>query len=453
MEQKTCGGSKDNEKLAWWQLSLIGVGCIIGTGFFLGSSIAIQMTGPSVVFAFILASCGTYIVFEALAKMSAKDPQKGSFRSYAKKAYGRWAGFSSGWVYWCSEMLIIGSQLTAISLLSKFWFPQIPLWMFASVFAVCGLLVLFIGTKAFGKLETVFAVMKVAAIFMFIVIAVLALTGVINGDPKAGVPRSVNGFFPNGGIGFWSSLLFAFYAHGGIEVMGVMAINLRNKEDAPKSGKVMLGILGIIYVTALSLALLLIPWTAFQPDKSPFAMALLSYHLDFFPHVFNAAIIIAGFSTMSASLFSVTTILLTLSEEGDAPAIFSKQTKKKRKVPLPAVALTSVGLILSIISSLLLPKNVYEYVTTAAGLMLLYNWFFLLTLYHRLIEPTTGDKVKRVIGMILVFAAVSGTLFHQASRPGFFISLAFVTVIAVVVLILRKKWKKEETHHHSGQTS
>lgn len=235
--------------------------------------------------------------------------------------------------------------------------------------------------------------------------------------------------------------------------MGVMAINLRNKEDAPKSGKVMLGILGLIYVTALSLALLLIPWTAFQPDKSPFAMALLSYHLDFFPHVFNAAIIIAGFSTMSASLFSVTTILLTLSEEGDAPAIFSKQTKKKRKVPLPAVALTSVGLILSIISSLLLPKNVYEYVTTAAGLMLLYNWFFLLTLYHRLIEPTTGDKVKRVIGMILVFAAVSGTLFHQASRPGFFISLAFVTVIAVVVLILRKKWKKEETHHHSGQTS
>jgi L-asparagine transporter-like permease len=41
--------------------------------------------------------------------------------------------------------------------LSKFWFPAIPLWMFASGFAVCGLLVLFIGTKAFGKLESIFA--------------------------------------------------------------------------------------------------------------------------------------------------------------------------------------------------------------------------------------------------------------------------------------------------------
>lgn len=445
MEKNVCGGSTDKEKFAWWQLSLIGVGCIIGTGFFLGSSIAIQMTGPSVILAFLMASCGTYIVFQALAKMSAKDPQKGSFRSYAKKAYGRWAGFSSGWVYWCSEMLIIGSQLTAISLLSQFWFPHIPLWLFALGFAVCGLLVLFIGTKAFGKLASIFAVTKTAAIFMFIVIAVLAITGVIDGGPKEGLPRSVNAFFPNGGIGFWSSLLFAFYAHGGIEVMGVMAIHLRNKEDAPKSGKVMLGLLALIYVMALSLALLLIPWTTFEPDKSPFVVALATYNLDFFPHVFNGAIIIAGFSTMSASLFSVTTILLTLSEEGDAPAIFSKQTKKKLKVPLPAVALTSVGLILSIVSSLLLPDKVYEYITTAAGLMLLYNWFFILLFYHRLIKPSSGDKVKRVIGMILVFLAVSGTLFHPTSRPGFFISLGFITVIGVVVLFLRKRWKKEET--------
>ncbi|MER2060187.1 MAG: amino acid permease, partial [Niallia sp.] len=114
-------GDKDEvANLAWWQLSLIGVGCIIGTGFFLASSFAIKMTGPSVILAFIMAASATYIVFEALAKMSAKDPQKGSFRTYAKKAYGRWAGFSSGWVYWCSEILIIGSQLTAISILSRF---------------------------------------------------------------------------------------------------------------------------------------------------------------------------------------------------------------------------------------------------------------------------------------------------------------------------------------------
>jgi len=361
MGKKTSGSQDEAANLAWWQLSLIGVGCIIGTGFFLASSIAIKMTGPSVILAFIMAASATYIVFEALAKMSANDPQKGSFRTYAKKAYGRWAGFSSGWVYWCSEILIIGSQLTAISILSRFWFPNVKLWIFASIYAVCGLIVLFIGAKAFGKLESIYAVMKVAAIFMFIVIAILALSGVLEGGQKAGIPETVKEFFPNGLTGFWSALLFAFFAHGGIEVMGVMAIHLKNKEDAPKSGKVMLGLLGVIYVTALSLALLLIPFDKFRENKSPFVEALSGVNnIEFFPHVFTAAIIIAGFSTMSASLFSVTTILTTISEGGDAPKIFSKQTKKKFKMPLPAIALTAAGLVLSIVTSLLLPEKVYE---------------------------------------------------------------------------------------------
>ncbi len=210
MGKKKEDGEDEIASLAWWQLSLIGVGCIIGTGFFLASSIAIKMTGPSVILAFIMAASATYIVFEALAKMSADDPQKGSFRTYAKKAYGRWAGFSSGWVYWCSEILIIGSQLTAISLLSRFWFPDVKLWIFASIYAVCGLIVLFIGAKAFGKLESVYAVMKIAAIFMFIVIAILALTGVLEGNPKEGIPQSVNEFFPKGFIGFWSALILPF---------------------------------------------------------------------------------------------------------------------------------------------------------------------------------------------------------------------------------------------------
>ena len=448
MAKNTSGESKGEAQFAWWQLSLIGVGCIIGTGFFLASSIAIRMTGPSVILAFAIAATATYIVFEALAKMSAQDPQKGSFRTYAKKAYGRWAGFSSGWVYWCSEILIIGSQLTAISLLTKLWFPDVKLWIFALIYAICGLIVLFIGAKAFGKLETVYAVMKIAAIFMFIVIAILALTGVIDGNPKGNIPQTVDEFFPKGVLGFWSALLFAFYAHGGIEVMGVMAIHLKNKEDAPKSGKVMLGLLGVIYITALSLALLLIPFTSFKEDKSPFVVALADFaSIGFFSRVFTAAIIIAGFSTMSASLFSVTTILLTLSEEGDAPKFFSKQTLKKLQMPLPAIALTSTGLILSIVTSLLLPDKVYEYITTAAALMLLYNWIFILVMSPRLIKLTTGAKVKRVIGMIFVIAAVSGTLFHKTSRPGFFISLAFLTVIAIVVLCLRKKWKKEEAQN------
>ncbi|GJM76480.1 hypothetical protein HMSSN036_86960 [Paenibacillus macerans] len=91
--------------------------------------IGIRMAGPSILIAFVLAAAGTYTVFEVLARMTADRPEQGSFRSYAKRAFGRWAGFGSGWVYWCSELLIMGSQLTALSLFSRFWFPGVPMWI------------------------------------------------------------------------------------------------------------------------------------------------------------------------------------------------------------------------------------------------------------------------------------------------------------------------------------
>jgi aromatic amino acid permease len=455
MSKTSCAGGQEENNLKWWQLSLIGVGCIIGTGYFLGSSIAIKMTGPSVIIAFILAAVGTYLVFDVLAKMTASDPQKGSFCAYAKEAYGRWAGFSCGWVYWCSEILIIGSQLTALSIFSRFWFPHIPLWVFAAGYAVLGILVIVAGTKGFERVENIFAIIKVSAILMFLVIAALALSGVLDGGkPDLKIPNAADEFFPKGLKGCWSALIYAFYAFGGIEIMALMAINLQKKEDAPKSGKVMLLLLTIIYVFSIGLAVTMVSWRSFNTKESPFVIALDQYDLAFFPHVFNGALIIAGFSTMAASLFAVTSLLVTLAEDGDAPSVFvkmgkskknGKEGKAKEKPPLTAVGLTTAGLAASVILALLIPGKIYEYMTTAAGLMLLYNWFFILMSAGKLLPLTSWGKIKRMLGMILIALAVSGTLLQQTSRPGFWVSLGFIVVIGLVVLKMRTVWKKAES--------
>ncbi|MDP4156256.1 MAG: amino acid permease, partial [Bacillota bacterium] len=40
--------------LAWWQLSLIGIGSIIGAGFFLGTSLSIQTAGPAILINYLV---------------------------------------------------------------------------------------------------------------------------------------------------------------------------------------------------------------------------------------------------------------------------------------------------------------------------------------------------------------------------------------------------------------
>nr|WP_156942383.1 amino acid permease [Alkalihalobacterium bogoriense] len=438
---KTNSGEQKEKPLKWWQLSLLGVACTIGTGFFLGSSIAISIAGPSVIFAFIIAGLGTYFVFEALAKLTVADPQKGSFRSYAKKAYGRWAGFSSGWVYWLSEMLIIGSQMTALSIFTQFWFPNVPLWVLASIYSVLAVIVILMGPKGFDRVENLLAVLKIAAILMFIILAILALVGVFGGgNNQVSVPTTYSQLFPQGVTGFFPSLIYGFYGYAGIEIMGLLAVRLNKMEEVHKSGKVMLSVLTLIYVTSVGLALIMVSWNTFNTENSPFVTALENYNIDFIPHIFNGVFIIAGFSTMVASFFAVIRILVTLAEDRDAPRFFSKRVANKFAVP--AILLTMGGIIVSIVLSVVMPDRIYEYITTAAGLMLLYNWFFILGSYGRLLDVTGFDNVKRWFGFLLVFLGVGGTVFHQTSRPGFYVSLLFVIVIAVITLIMRHFWKK-----------
>lgn len=238
-------------------------------------------------------------------------------------------------------------------------------------------------------------------------------------------------------MGLWTGLIYAFYAFGGIEVMGLMAVHLKKPEEASKKGKLMLATLAIIYIISIGLALLLVPLHAFTEQDSPFITSLKGYNLEIILDIFNGIFIIAGFSTLVASLFAVTTLLCTMADDGDAPKCFT--LKEGKKICWPALGLTFAGLVLSIILSLVLPKNIYEHMTTAAGLMLLYTWLFIMFSSKKLTDPEGMGKTQIYLAMVLIAAAVSGTLFEKSSRPGFFVSIGFLVIIAIVTMIYQKK--------------
>ncbi|WP_200416159.1 amino acid permease [Virgibacillus salexigens] len=426
-------------QMKWWQLSLLGIGCTIGTGFFLGSSIAIQSGGNAVLIAFLLAAIGTYIVYDALAKLSVNDPDKGSFRSYAKKAFGRWAGFSNGWIYCLSEVLIMGSQLIALGIFTQFWFPELPLWMLAAIYGGLGLLVLLAGMQGFEKIENGFGIVKLAAILIFIFLSIILLIRGLNGNSSGTMPYLMDGqhFFTQGITGIWQALLYAVYAFGGIEVMGLVVIDLKDPRTAPKAGKVMLILLTVIYLISIALVLALVPWTMVNPDESPFITALELYQLPLIIDLFTGILIVAGFSTMVAALYAVITLVTSLAEDKDAPAILAKQGKFK--VPMPAFLFTAAVLFFSIIIALLLPEKIFEYMTTAAGLMLIYNWLFILAAFTKLENTSSWEKGKVLLGALLIVITVAGTTMQQTSRLGFYVSLLFLAIIGTVAKVNDKR--------------
>jgi L-asparagine transporter-like permease len=147
---------------------------------------------------------------------------------------------------------------------------------------------------------------------------------------------------------------------------------------------------------------------------------------------------------MTASLFAVTNLLVTLAKDGDAPKLFGKEIKKLKNLPLPSLGLATLGLLGSIITALLLPGKIYGYITTAAGILQMYNWAFIIISALKILEIKIGDKVLSTIGLILLISAVSGTIFEKSIRFGFFISLLLVAIIGIVTLIMNRVWKKSK---------
>lgn len=163
--------------------------------------------------------------------MSVNDEAAGSFRTYAKKASGHSIGFLAGWMYWLSGLLIMSSEIVVLSTFTQFWFPNVPLWLFSIIYGTLGFGINMLGVKNFGKIESLFAIIKLSTLLIFIGFGAMFLTGIL--DPKGAISfrqAEIGDLFPNGVIGLWSALIFIFFSFGGMAVVGVASTELKYKK-------------------------------------------------------------------------------------------------------------------------------------------------------------------------------------------------------------------------------
>ncbi len=431
--------------LDWWQLSLIGIGSIIGAGFFLGTSLSIQTAGPAILINYLFAGLTAFFVFSALAEMTVTQPESGSFRTYAKKAFGNVMGFASGWMYWLAGVLIMSSEVVALATFTRFWFPHIPLWIFTVIYTVIAFGINLLGVKNFGKIESLFAVVKFSTLVVFIGFGILLLTHMISPQAVALSEKNVfSDFVPTGLKGMWAALIFVFFSFGGIEVVGIASSELKNKQEVPKAGIVMLIALTAVYTLSIFFVLYMVSWSNIDVSKSPFVTALKTFNIPYLDSIFNIIIISAAFSTMVGALFSVTNILISLAEDHAAPKALAGRNNKG--VPVKSLFLTGITLAVFLVFAFILPGSIYESITTAAGVMLILNWTIILSSQIKL-RPRYqqgasfkmfGYPFTSYLGIGFILVAVSGGLFHATQRMGVLISLVLIGGIFISYWLLFK---------------
>lgn len=446
MDNKNATENERKEKLSPFSLTMLALGSIIGAGMFLGSGLTISAAGPSVLIAYAIFGILMYFNLSFLAELSLLDPEKGSFQSYAAKAFGEGAGFVVGWLYWISGVLVMASEVTAASIFTTAWFPGIPQWIFVLAFTLALSVVNLFDARGFGKLESALATVKVIALIGFILTTlILVFTSWLS--PAIGWQNLRHtALFPTGLSGFAGSLLFVFFAYSGTSVVG-LAINESDNPNRTVPQVVMAtsGLVTVLYVISIALLFFLQPWTAYNASASPFVTALAANRIFAAQNIMNFVILTAALSAMNASMYGVSRMLYALSDQGDAPCYFLQ--RNTNNVPARAVLFSNSFLVGVAIVSFFIPNKLYLLVTGASGLLSLVN-VLTITLAHRKLKPELTPKAEGHVFHAfgypvsnIVIALIFGGIFISAfyipdQRPSFIIGLGLMILVSLVYYII-----------------
>ncbi len=129
------------------------------------------------VLSFAIAALAAVAIVFSLSEMAVVHPTAGSFGTYAEIYLNPWAGFIVRYSYWMAQVIAIGGEAVAAGVYMTFWFPGTPLWMWSVGFA---LVLLYFNSRSvhnFGSIEYWFAMIKVVAIVLFIILGASMIFG------------------------------------------------------------------------------------------------------------------------------------------------------------------------------------------------------------------------------------------------------------------------------------
>ena len=83
--------------LGAWQLTLLGIGAIVGTGIFVLTAEAAQKAGPGMMLSFVIAAALCAVTALCYAELAAMVPVSGSAYTYAYAVLGELVAWMVGW--------------------------------------------------------------------------------------------------------------------------------------------------------------------------------------------------------------------------------------------------------------------------------------------------------------------------------------------------------------------
>lgn len=381
-------------------IRMIAIGGAIGTGLFLGTGGRLQITGPALILSYLACGIAAFLIMRALGELIVYRPTSGSFVSYAREFLGEPAAFSIGWIYyfvWAAGGIV---DITAVAIYLRYWqaFAHTPQWVLALGALTFVSVINFRNVKWFGELEFWLSLLKVAMLTLFIVIGLWVIftrTSLAGHMPGPGLIRDTGGMFPHGVLPAVLVMQGVMFAYASVELVGIAAGEAEEpRKVVPKAINGVIWRIGIFYIGSITLLVMLLPWSSYRADQSPFVTVFNALGIRGAGAAMNAVVMTAALSSLNSGIYATGRVLRSLAIGGSAPRCF--QEVNAAGVPARALALTITLNGLGVALNYLLPSRVFEMALQVAALGIISAWTVIILCQMRLRRAVERGEIPPV---------------------------------------------------------
>ena len=364
-------------------LVMLSLGGAIGTGLFLGSGEVIAQTGPvAAIIAYILGGLIAYMVMLCLGELAVHMPVAGSFGTYAQKYIGPGTGYMISWVYWLTWTATLGTEFTAAALLMQEWFPHISMWIWTIIFAITIFALNLSSTRIFAESEFWLALVKVVTVVAFIILGLLAIFSLIPFHGAESAPLFHNltaqGWFPQGLVPIFTTMLIVNFAFSGTELIGVAAGETKDPAvNVPKAINAAIWRLLIFFVGTIVVISALLPFQVAglggeSVSNSPFVTVFNYIGIPYADDIMRFVIITALLSAANSGLYAASRMMWSLSAQRQLPQVFSRLSSSG--TPIIALVVTMFGAIPGLLSEHFAPETIFKNLLGIAAFTMVIVW-------------------------------------------------------------------------------
>ncbi len=328
--------SELKRRMGLFQLTMYGVGLILGAGIYVLIGEAVGFAGDSVWIAFVLGSIVALFAGLSYAELSALFPKAAAEYVFIKNAFkNNFFAFVIGW------LTAITSIITAATVALGFGgyfaeFFEVPIII--SAIGLLGILSLvnFIGIRESAWTNTIFTIIEAAGLILIIIIGFT----VINPEPVNYTDS------PSGFTGIAIAFVLIFFAFIGFEDMANVAEEVKNpKKTLPRAIILSVLISGILYILVSLAVVRVVNWEELATSSAPMAM-VAERGLGSEAHIILSSIaLFAITNTVLITLVAGSRIFYGMAREKVFPSLLEK-IHFKTKTPWIAVLvilITSIG--------------------------------------------------------------------------------------------------------------